>query len=156
MQTLLPNRMRIISSLLTAVGVAFAAAAWACPDTKTAGPCSPLPTDETAETSFSGPNPDPALDAPVLSGVPGAARFRDGDTRLLDSPLSWLLGTTGPKGGVRLSAERLARAPERKPSVSSEAPRPSKESAARRGAKTRGGSGGHIAKPHRMPSIEIL
>ena len=156
MQTLRPYRMHLHTSLMTAVGMAFAASAWASPDTKTAGSCTPPHTEEATEAALIGPIPDPALDAPVLSGFSGAARFRDGDTRPMESPLGWLIANSGPKGGIRLSAERMARSPEKKPSVSTESPKTSKEPAAKRGGKRRGGESGHIAKPHRMPSLEIL
>jgi len=155
------HQMRLIRStclttMLMLTGLCLAAAASACPDAKPTAHCPPNSGDGSTETTLVGPAPDPDADAPLLSGVSGpAARFRDGDSHTNDNPLSWLLAS-GPIGGLRLATERLSRAPERKAGGISEVSKSAKP-AARRGGKSRsGGAVGHIAKPHRMPSLEIL
>ena len=144
-----------LTPLLVLAGLALATAAWACPDSKPTSHCPPNTDESATEASLVGPTPDPDADAPLLSGVSGpATRFRDGDSRLSDNPLSWLL-TSGPMGGLKLATERLSRAPERRAGSISEATKA--KGAVRRGGKSRsGGAVGHIAKPHRMPSLEIL
>jgi len=159
-----PSRFRRLcrsSVAALAAVLVCSAAAWACPDAKpadktslSADKCAPTPADESVEAGLIGPAPEPGYEAPVLSGWSGAARHRDGDTRVNDGPLGWLL-TSGPMGGLKLSAERLARSPERKGGAGAETPKASKP-AGKRMAKAKGGAVGHIAKPHRMPSLEIL
>ncbi len=149
------SRTGFILTVIVAAALAGSAAAWACPETRAAGQCGPPPAGEDTEAAWSEPVPDAGLDAPVLSGV-SVARAREPEIRPLENPLGWLLGHTGPKGALRLSAERLSRSVERKPASVSEPAKPAKSGGAKGASPARGGAGSHLAKPHRMPSLEIL
>ena len=151
-----------LSAALVALGIAASAAAGTCPDAKDSPSCTNTPKEGGVSASqpalepeimlASSSNAEAAAETPSPTPMSPLARFRDGDHRL-ERPMSWLLIGSGPKGGIKLSSERLARPTERK-SGGSESVRPSTPAAKRAVARRGGGDG--VAKAHRMPSPEIL
>lgn len=154
--------VRLTCSLVLAAGLGLAAVASACSDSRTSTACdSPSRTNEstasipTTDHMIPEPTPDPVLETPVLSGFP--SRAREPELRPLQNPLGWLLAGSGPRGGQKLSAERMGHASDRKPEAKAEAGRAAKSAPPRTTAGwSWSGFGSHISKPHRMPSAEIL
>ena len=144
---------RGLGRIFVVVGLATAVTASAGSESGNGGACSGPPAEPDiavlATTSQEPPGETPAASVPSP-----LTRFRGGERHPPDRPLPGLLPGSGAKGGIRLTAEPVAHAPQRRPSLAPDGARTGKGFATRRPSS--GGGDSRAARPHRMPSPEIL
>jgi hypothetical protein len=150
----IPLQPRVLTASLLAT-VLSAALASACPNSKTPGVSAATPDLETDAVLAAASNCPEQAEATTAVAPAGIARFRDGDHKSVDRSLNWLLIGQAPRVTARVASEKVARVTERKSGSGSEALKPAKDSSSKRGGIKRGGST-PVARPHRMPSPEIL
>ena len=150
MRRLIPLQPRVLIASLIATALS-AALASACSDPKTPGVSAATPCLENDVVLAAANNTPEQAEATTAVAPPGMARFRDGDHKTGDRSLNWLLIGQAPRTTARVASEKMARATERKSGSGSEALKPAKDSSSKRG-----GGSTPVARPHRMPSPEIL
>ena len=150
----IPIDPRVLTAALIATGLLASAIASACSDAKTPGVSASTPTQDNDAVVSASTCPEQTAEATTPVVPAGLARFRDGDTRGAERTLGWLIVSPAPRAAARAVTDRIAKVNERKSGSGSELSKPARESAKRGGTK-RGGST-PVARPHRMPSPEIL
>jgi hypothetical protein len=155
MRRSIPLQPRVLAASLLATALS-AALASACPDPKTPGVSAATPNLESDAVLLAAASNCPEQAEATTAVAPaGLARFRDGDHKVPDRSLNWLLIGPAPRVTARVATEKMARATERKSGSGSETLKPARDPVSKRGGVKRGGIM-PVGRPHRMPSPEIL